>query len=159
MAVAARRYSLGPGFNIKSDCAALQDLLLPLLKKIRAVKFMRDPTRGGIAAVLNEIAAGSRPGMFIREKDIPVSTQVRAACELLGLDPLYVACEGRAVIVVAAAAAQKALGVLRRNPLGAKARIIGEVTRANKGKVILETVAGTQRFVDMPSGELLPRIC
>ena len=159
IAVAAKRHSLGLNFNIKSDCAALDGLILPLLKKISALKFMRDPTRGGLAAALNEMAQSSGLGVFIRERDIPVSAAVRAACELLGLDPLHLACEGRVVLAVGSAAAKKALAILRRHPLGVKARVIGEAASFNKGRVVLETAAGTQRFVEMPSGDLLPRIC
>jgi hydrogenase expression/formation protein HypE len=159
MAIAAGRNKLGLGFNIKSDCASLDHLLIPVLKKTSAIKFMRDPTRGGLATTLNEIAEASGLGINILEKEIPVSPEVRAAAELLGLDPLYMANEGRAVLVVAQAGAKKVLQLLRKDPLGRKAAIIGEIRKKPPGKVVLETVIGSERIVDMLSSEPLPRIC
>lgn len=159
LAVLSRRKELDLEFNIKSDCAALNSLLIPVLKKTDAIQFMRDPTRGGIATTLNEIAEGARLGIIIQEKDIPVSPKVRAACELLGIDPLYVANEGRAIIVVKKHAAAEILHLLRKHPLGKKARIIGDVIKKPKAKVILNTALGTKRMVDMLTGEPLPRIC
>lgn len=157
--LAGRNKELGGQFNIQSDCAALNDLLIPVLKKSRAIKFMRDATRGGLAAVLNEAAEGCACGMAIDEKSIPVSSKVRAACELLGIDPLYVANEGCAVIITSPDGAGKILGMLRRHPLGKNARLIGTVSKAQAGRVILNTVVGTQRIVEMPTGDPLPRIC
>ena len=159
LAVLAKRKELGLGFNIKSDCAALNNLIIPILKKSDAIKFMRDPTRGGIATTLNEIAEGSGFGIIIEEKNIPISTQVKAACELLGIDPVYIGNEGRAVLVVKENDAKKVLNLLRKHPLGRNAQIIGEVTKEPKGQVILNTVVGTQRIVDMLTSEPLPRIC
>ena len=158
-AVLTKRKELDLGFNIKSDCAALTDLIIPVLKKTDAIKFMRDPTRGGIATTLNEIAEATRLGIIIKEKTIPISQKVRAASELLGIDPLYVACEGVAILVVSSKVAKKVVALLRRHPLGKSARIIGEVVREPKGQVILNTVFGTQRIVDMLTSEPLPRIC
>jgi hydrogenase expression/formation protein HypE len=146
-------------FNIRSDCAALNDLIIPVLKKTEAIKFMRDPTRGGLATTLNEIAEHSGLSVIIDEKNIPVSTKVRAACELLGIDPLYIANEGRAILVVKKTGAKKVLNLLRKHPLGRNAQIIGRVVKQPKGRVILNTVLGTQRIVDMLTSEPLPRIC
>jgi len=159
LAVLAKRKELDLGFNIKSDCAALNNLIIPVLKKIDAIKFMRDPTRGGVATTLNEIAESSGPGIIIDEKDMPVSEKVRAACELLGIDPLYIANEGIAIIVVKKDGANKVLNLLRKHPLGKNAQIIGTVVKEPKRRVILNTILGTQRIVDMLTGDPLPRIC
>jgi len=159
IAVLAKRKELDLGFNIKSDCAALNDLIIPILKKTEAIKFMRDPTRGGMATILNEIAEGSGLGIMLDEKNIPISTKVRAACELLGIDPLYVANEGVAIIIVEKNSAKKILNLLKRHPLGRNAQIVGTVVKETKGKVILNTILGTQRIVDMLTSEPLPRIC
>lgn len=158
--VLAKRKELGLGFDIKSDCAALDGLLIPVLKaSSRAIRFMRDPTRGGLAATLNEIAQGSGLGIVVNENDIPVSRRIKAAGELLGIDPLYAACEGRAVIVVKNRAADRVLSLLRKHPLGQKARIIGEVTKTLRRKVVLRTIFNTERIIDMLTGDPLPRIC
>jgi len=159
LAVLAKRKELDLGFNIKSDCAALNDLIIPILKKTEAIKFMRDPTRGGMATTLNEIAENSGLGVMVNEKDIPVSTRVKVGCELLGIDPLYVACEGRAILVVKKDAARNVLNLLRKHPLGRNAQIIGRVISKPKGRVILNTILGTERIVDMLTSEPLPRIC
>jgi hydrogenase expression/formation protein HypE len=158
LSVLAQRQDLNLGFNIKSDCAALNNLILPILKKTDAVKFMRDPTRGGVATTLNEISEGSGLGIVIDETRIPLSPKAKAACELLGIDPLYVANEGNALMIVEKGSAKKLVNLLRRNPLGRKSQIIGEVTDKTD-KVILNTVLGTQRIVDMLTGQPLPRIC
>jgi hydrogenase expression/formation protein HypE len=120
---------------------------------------MRDPTRGGVATTLNEVAESSGLGIIIEEKNIPISTKVRAACELLGIDPLYIGNEGRAILVVGASEAKKVLNLLRKHPLGRKAQIIGTVVGESKGRVIMDTIVGTQRIVDMLTSEPLPRIC
>lgn len=159
LAVLAKRKELDFGFNIKSDCAALNDLLIPILKKTDAIKFMRDPTRGGVATTLNEIARTSRLGIIIEEKNIPISSKVKGASELLGIDPLYIANEGCAVLVVKNTRANKVLDLLRKHPLGRNAQILGEATAGFKGQVILNTIIGTQRIVDMLTNEPLPRIC
>jgi len=159
LAVLAKRKELDLGFNIKSDCAALSELLIPVLKKIDAIKFMRDPTRGGVATTLNEIVESSKLGIILEEKNIPISTKVRVACELLGIDPLYVANEGRAILVVKKVGAKKVLNLLRKHPLGQNAQIIGTVVNKPKGRVIINTILGTQRIVDMLTSEPLPRIC
>jgi len=159
LSVLAKRKELDLGFNIKSDCAALSGLLVPVIKKTEAIKFMRDPTRGGIATTLNEIAQNSGLGIIINEKDIPISAKVKAAGELLGIDPLYVANEGRAILVVSPNIAKNILSLLKKHPLGRNARIIGTVARQPKAKVVLNTILGTQRIVSMLTSEPLPRIC
>jgi hydrogenase expression/formation protein HypE len=159
LAVLAKRKELDLGFNIKSDCAALTDLVIPVLKKTDSIKFMRDPTRGGVATTLNEIAESSKLGIIIEEKNIPISTKARVACELLGIDPLYVANEGNAILVVSPESAKKVLDLLKEEPLGRNAQIIGTVAREPRNSVILNTILGTQRLVDMLTSEPLPRIC
>lgn len=159
LAVLAKRKELGLEFGIKSDCASLAGLILPVLKKTSGIKFMRDPTRGGVATTLNEIAENGRFGIIIEEEKIPVSAKVRAACELLGIDPLYIANEGIAVMVVKKEACSRILGLLRKHPLGTNAREIGEVTAVPQGRVVLNTSSGAQRIVDMLTSEPLPRIC
>ncbi len=159
LAVLSKRKELDLGFNIQSDCAALNNLILPVLKKTDAVKFMRDPTRGGVATTLNEIAENSGLGIEIEEKNMPISNKVRAACELLGIDPFYIANEGVAVMIVSAKAAESILSLLRRYPLGRNARLAGRVTKKPKGRVVLRTSIGTERIVDMLTSDPLPRIC
>jgi hydrogenase expression/formation protein HypE len=120
---------------------------------------MRDPTRGGLSSALNEIAAQSRVGMELEESTIPIQEAVRGACELLGLDPMYVANEGKLVAIVDTGDAERILSAMRAHPIGRQARIIGRVTSANSGLVIMRTSLGTTRIVDMLSGDQLPRIC
>jgi len=159
LAVLAGRQDMDFGFNIKSDCAALADLLLPMLMKIDGIKFMRDPTRGGVATTLNEVSGSSGLGIVIEEENIPVSGKVRVACELLGLDPLYLANEGKAIIIVRADSAKKTLSLLRAHPLGKNSRIIGCVVSDYPSQVVMNTVLGTQRIIEMLSAQVLPRIC
>jgi len=159
LSVLAKRKELDLGFNILSDCAALNSLLLPIINKTDAIKFMRDPTRGGVATTLNEVAEAAGLGIFIDEKNIPVSEKVRTACELLGLDPLYIANEGKALIVVRKGSEKKVLALLKKHSLGRKANIIGEMSSKQKGRVILRTALGTERIIDMLTSEPLPRIC
>lgn len=159
LAVLSKRKELDLELGVKSDCAALNRLILPVIAKTSSVKFMRDPTRGGLATTLNEIAEASKSGIIIEERNIPISQKVRAASELLGIDPLYVANEGIAVMIVAAHAAEKVLCLLKRHPLGKNSRIIASVTREPRGRVILKTILGTERIVDMLVSDPLPRIC
>jgi len=160
LSVLAGRKGINLDFNIKSDCNSLSVLLLPILKQGYEIKFMRDPTRGGLATTLNEIADASGFGIMIEEEKIPVSSKVKAACELLGLDPLYIANEGKAVLVVSKKHAPLVLKQLRKHPLGRNASVIGRVIRSPKKKVFLKTVVGTERIIDMLTSEnLLPRIC
>ena len=146
-------------FNIKSDCASLAGLLLPIVRKISSIRFMRDPTRGGLATTLNEIAEAADLGITLEEKEIPVCGKVRAACELLGIDPLYVANEGKALMVVKKKDSASLLRLLKNRPQGKKARIIGKFTTQFKKRVILRTASGGERFIDMLISEPLPRIC
>ena len=145
--------------NVKSDSAPLDKLIRRALSIPGAIKFMRDPTRGGVATTLNEIVSSGKFGISLSEGEIPIGVGVRRACELLGFDPLYLACEGRAILIVAKKDAPKVLRSIRKDIYGLKANIIGEVTSGYKGKVYLNTIAGGKRLVDMLSGEQLPRIC
>jgi hydrogenase expression/formation protein HypE len=120
---------------------------------------MRDPTRGGLASTLNELSVASRVGVKLTETAIPIRPEVRAACELLGLDPLYVACEGRLVAVIPPADAERLLGVMREHPLGRSAAFIGEVVGEHRGLVTVRTPIGGERVVPMLAGDQLPRIC
>ena len=157
-AILDARGELGLEHAIESDCRPLNRLIERLLAEI-PVHAMRDPTRGGLAAVLYEFARKSRLGFFLDEKKIPVREEVRAICELLGLDPLYLACEGRVVAFVPERYAERALAVMRDHPSGSEAAIIGEVREEAGGEVVLRTPFGGERLVDLPEGEMLPRIC
>lgn len=151
--------------SLESDCAALHGLIRSMLDEAEAagnlegVRVMRDPTRGGVATVLNEIAVRSKAGMVLRESQIPVRESVRGACEMLGLDPLYVANEGKLVAIVAPEIAERVLATMQRHPLGADSRIIGEVLESPVGMVLMKTSVGGTRVVDVLFGEQLPRIC
>jgi hydrogenase expression/formation protein HypE len=151
--------------DLASDCAPLHELIRHMLDEAEAsgnlpgLRVMRDPTRGGVATVLNEIAVRSGVGMVMRESQIPVRDEVRGACEVLGLDPLYVANEGKLVAIVAPQLADRVLAAMRRHPLGAEARIIGEVVDQPRGMVLMKTSVGGTRVVDVLFGEQLPRIC
>jgi hydrogenase expression/formation protein HypE len=144
---------------IVSDCAALHTLVAAMLEASSAIRCMRDPTRGGLSSALNEIAGQSKVGMELVESAIPIQEAVRGACELLGLDPLYVANEGKLVAIVDAGSADRILAAMRAHPLGKQAQIIGTVTAAHPGLVSLRTPLGTHRIVDLLSGDQLPRIC
>jgi hydrogenase expression/formation protein HypE len=145
---------------LESDSAALNGLVADLLAAVGpAVRVLRDPTRGGVASALNEIAAQARVGFRLEEAAIPLAEAVRGACEILGFDPLYVANEGKCLVVVAPEAADAALAALRRHPRGREAALVGEVVADHPGRVILKSRIGGQRVVDMLSGEQLPRIC
>jgi hydrogenase expression/formation protein HypE len=144
---------------IVSDCAALHTLVSAMLQASTGIRCMRDPTRGGLSSALNEIAAQSRVGMELEESTIPIQESVRGACELLGLDPLYVANEGKLVAIADPAHAERIVAAMRAHPLGKQARIIGRVTKTDPGLVRMRTSLGTTRIVDMLSGDQLPRIC
>ena len=159
MAILSQRENLDFEGVIESDCAALHTLVSDMLDVCVDVRCLRDATRGGVATVLNEIAGRSNAGMILRETEIPVREAVRGACELLGLDPLYVANEGKLVAVVPADAADAIVGHMRQNPLGQDAHIIGEVVADHPGMVLMETEIGGTRVVDTLFGEQLPRIC
>jgi hydrogenase expression/formation protein HypE len=145
--------------ELTSDTAAVHDLVAQLLDHTTGVRAMRDATRGGVATILNEIATAAGVGVAVDEDAVPVRTEVRGACELLGIDPLYVACEGRVVVVVDGTEADAALGALREHPLGDQAAIIGRVTEEQPGMVLLNTGFGGTRIVDLLVGDPLPRIC
>jgi len=159
IAVMSQREGLQFNVPISSDCAPLNGLVSDMLKASRNIHSLRDPTRGGLASTLNEFARQSGVGISIEEDKIPVHDGVRGACELLGLDPLYIANEGKLVAAVAPVDADKVLAVMRQNKYAPQAAIVGEVTAAHKGRVVMKTMIGSSRIVDMPTGEILPRIC
>jgi len=159
MAVMTRREGLRMEPQILSDVAPLWGMIRELLEARLPIHALRDPTRGGLTSALCEIAAASKTGIRVRERAIPVRPPVRAACSLLGLDPLNVANEGKALIVLPAAAAERALAILRANPLGREAAIIGSVEKCPAGTALLETAIGGERQLTVPLGEELPRIC
>ena len=144
---------------IESDCASLHGLIDALLSAVPGTRFLRDATRGGLATVLNEIAEASQVGIEIYEDRTPIRSEVKGFCEILGLDPLYLANEGKIVCVVPAEDADTALAALRAHPLGREAAKIGEVNNHRAGRVVMQTVFGGRRIVDMLVGEQLPRIC
>jgi hydrogenase expression/formation protein HypE len=159
VAILSVREGLEFGAPVESDSAALNGLVAELLDESRAIHALRDPTRGGVASTLNEIAKASGVGVVIEERRLPVQPAVRAACELLGMDPLYVANEGKLVAFAPADEAERLLERMRRHPLGARAAIIGRVTDEHPGVVVARTGIGGMRVVDMMVGEQLPRIC
>jgi hydrogenase expression/formation protein HypE len=159
IAIMAQREGLEFDTPVASDSAALHTLVAAMLDASTAIRALRDPTRGGLASTLNEIAELSRAGIALVEETIPVREEVRGACELLGLDPLYVANEGKLIAIVAPEAADALLAAMRAHPLGRDAARIGTVTQANAGLVTIRTSLGTTRVVDMLSGDQLPRIC
>lgn len=145
--------------RIASDTAALHGLVADMLAVCPDLRGMRDPTRGGLAATLNEIATSSGVGIEINEPAVPVDDEVRAACDLLGLDPLLVANEGKLVAVVPSASAGKLIAAMQRHPLGARATVIGTVTDQHPTRVVVRTAIGGRRVLPPPLGEQLPRIC
>jgi len=159
LAVLSVREGLEFESPIESDCAPLAGLVENLLQAAPAVHALRDPTRGGLATALNEIARQSGVGIEVEEASVPVDESVAAACELLGLDPLYAANEGKMIVVVAGNEAAAALASVRSDPLGAGAAIIGRVTESPTRRVLLRTTLGTHRILDRHVGEQLPRIC
>jgi hydrogenase expression/formation protein HypE len=159
IAVLSQREHLGFETVIRSDTAALHDLVAAMVAAVPDLHCLRDPTRGGLATTLNELAQQSGVGMRLREAAIPIHPAVAAACELLGFDPLYIANEGKLVAICPAAAAQKLLNTMRAHPLGQAAALIGEVTEDPLHWVQIETAFGSTRIIDWPVGEQLPRIC
>jgi hydrogenase expression/formation protein HypE len=145
--------------DIRSDTAAVNGLVDALLAAAPSTRWMRDPTRGGVATVCNELARDAGLGVLMREDSLPVAPAVSGACDLLGIDPLYVANEGKVVAVVAADEADAALAALRAHPLGGRATRIGEIVAEPQGLVVLLTTFGGTRIVDMLVGDPLPRIC
>jgi hydrogenase expression/formation protein HypE len=159
MAIMSVREGLEFETPIESDTAPLNSLVEKILGASKSVHVLRDPTRGGVASALNEIAEQSRRGIVLHEASIPVSNEVQGACEILGLDPLYVANEGNLLAFVPKVDANQVLDVMRSHPLGRQSRVIGDVIAEHPGLVVLRTRIGASRVVDMLSGEQLPRIC
>jgi len=159
LAVLAARERLSFTPQVRSDCAPLSPLVQCLLGAVPGVRCLRDPTRGGLASVLNEFARASHAGLVIDEGAVPVHSVVSSLCEILGLDPFYLANEGKLVAIVDGAQAERACAALRDHPLGRDACCIGRVTSEHPGVVVLRTHLGTNRIVEYPTGELLPRIC
>ncbi|HEY3704997.1 MAG TPA: AIR synthase-related protein, partial [Terracidiphilus sp.] len=160
MAIMSVREGLEFESRIRSDCAALNGLVANVLSAAGlAVHAMRDPTRGGLASTLNEIAQSSNVGMLLDEPAIPVRPEVKSACELLGLDPVYVANEGKAIFIVAPESADIVLSALLAYPLGRDAARIGTVTADHPRMLVARTAMGANRVISIPIGEQLPRIC
>ncbi len=162
IAVLSVREGLEFGAPVESDCAPLNGLVGAMFSAPGAcecIRVLRDPTRGGVASTLNEIAKASQVGIVYQENKLPVPPPVAAACEMLGMDPIYVANEGKLVAIVAREGADELLAAMRSHPLGAKAAIIGEVISSHKGMVAARTSLGGTRIVDLLVGEQLPRIC
>jgi len=159
MAIMAVREGLQFEGAIESDSAAMHEMVLALIQAGVEIHCLRDLTRGGLASALNEIAEGARVRIDAGEKSIPVREDVHAACEMLGLDPLHVACEGRLVAFIAAGDAARALKIMQGHPVGAGSAVIGRVAESAAPLVTLQSAIGASRILDMPSGEQLPRIC
>lgn len=159
IAVLGARNNLSFSSSVVSDCASLNHMIQSVLEKSGQIRFMRDLTRGGLAAVLYELAQLSMTGIFVDEKSIPVDEPVKGLCEVLGFDPYYLANEGKILIVAGEDEHEMVLSVLRSHPLGKKSAVIGEIAESHKGKVVLNTAIGGSRILDIPSGIQLPRIC
>jgi len=159
IAVLSQREGLSFSTQLESDCAPLGSLVAEMLVASPNIHCLRDPTRGGLATTLNELAKQSKVSIRIEEEKVPVREEVVAACEMLGFDPLYVANEGKLVAIVPAKDADKILKAMRENHYGRGAAIIGEVKAEHPGRVVMKTCLGASRIVDMLVGDLLPRIC
>lgn len=159
MAILCLREGIELESTLESDTAPLTELAEAALNACPSIRLMRDPTRGGLASTLNELAQASKVGVRIVEERIPLKTEVRGACEILGLDPLHIANEGKLVAVVPAAEAERLVAVLRAHPLGRDAALIGEVLADGPGIVRLKSRVGGERIVSLLAGEPLPRIC
>jgi hydrogenase expression/formation protein HypE len=159
VAIMSLRENLSFGTTIESDTAALHRLVAAMLEAVPDIHCLRDPTRGGLATTLNELAHQSAVGMIIGEDKVPVRGEVSSACEFLGLDPLYVANEGKLIAICAAGDAQPLLAAMRAHPLGREAAIIGEVVEDEHAFVQMDTAFGGRRVVDWLTGDQLPRIC
>ncbi|MDQ6799352.1 MAG: AIR synthase-related protein, partial [Acidobacteriota bacterium] len=159
IAILSQREGMAFDEPIESDTAPLHDLVAAMLNAYPGIHAMRDPTRGGLAASLVEIASRQKIGMQIDERAIPIRDSVRGACEILGLDPLLVANEGKLVAFVPGDGAEAVLAAMRRHPLGSSAVNIGEVVEDRRGLVRVRTTIGGERILDLPFGESLPRIC
>ncbi len=159
ISVLSKREGISFDTTIKSDSMNLNRLIMKILRSSKKVRFMRDPTRGGLATTLNEISSAAKLGIVIEEPQIPTRESVRQACELLGFDPLYLACEGRVVVIAAKEDSARILKAMRSDNAGRGSRTIGSVVKDRSGRVCLNTIAGGKRLIDMLSGEQLPRIC
>jgi hydrogenase expression/formation protein HypE len=159
VAILSKREGLEFETVLESDVASLHDLTRVMLEACPGVRWMRDPTRGGLSGALNELAGGSRVGIRLLEERLPLRDEVRAACELLGLDPLYVACEGKLVAVVPPSDAERLVEAMRGHPLGRQAAVVGEVVGEHPGTVTMRSLVGGERVVALLAGEQLPRIC
>ena len=159
MAIMSKREGLEFESQIVSDTAPLHGMIAEMLEVTKEIHCLRDATRGGLSAVLNELAGVSKVGIEFEETKVPVNPAVNAACEMLGLDPFYIANEGKLVAIVAPGVADAVLDVMRNHQYGKDAAIIGTVTQAHPKRVVAKTAIGGSRVVDLPAGELLPRIC
>ncbi len=159
IAVLSARGDFNLQVEIASDCAPLNDLVTKVLDSGVKIKFMRDPTRGGLATVLNEMVKNKNFGIEIFESAIPLKPQVAEVCEILGFDPLYIANEGKVIMVIAESEAEQTLQLIKQHPLGRDAAIVGEITSAPAGKVIMETRVSGHRIIDMLITDQFPRIC
>ena len=157
--ILSERHGLELPENIKSDCAPLNKMIREMLAVEPKIAMLRDATRGGIAAVLNEIAQAANVGILLDEEKIPVREEVQGVCDILGFDVLELANEGKIIAVVPADSSEKILSVMKKNIYGEHAAEIGEVVKNSAGKVGLKTALGSVRIIDMPAGELVPRIC
>jgi len=159
IAVLSQREGLRFSTQLKSDCSPLNQLVAEMLDASPNIHCLRDPTRGGLATTLNELAEQSKVSIRIEEEKLPVREEVLGACEMLGFDPLYVANEGKLVAIVPAGDAERVLEAMQENHYGKDAAVIGEVSAENPGRVVMRTRLGASRIVDMIVGDLLPRIC
>jgi hydrogenase expression/formation protein HypE len=159
IAVLAARKSFDLEVKIESDCAALNELIAEMCEASRGIHFMRDPTRGGVAAALNEMVTGKPFGALLYEDAIPMKDEVAQVCEILGFDPLYIANEGKVIAVIKNEDAEGVLATMRKHPLGKDAAIIGEVSERFAGKVVMKTAISGHRIVDMLVSDEFPRIC
>ncbi|MBU3109517.1 hydrogenase expression/formation protein HypE [Clostridium gasigenes] len=159
MCIMNEREKLDIESSIKSDCATLNTLTADIMSVSKEIKIMRDPTRGGVAGTLNELVNSSGKSMMIYEKDLPINEEVTSFCEILGIDPLYVANEGKLICIVSSCDAEKVINVIRAHSLGMDAEIIGEVVPGQRKALYIKTELGAMKIVPMPQGELLPRIC
>jgi hydrogenase expression/formation protein HypE len=159
IAVLSARGELGFDAEVRSDIAPLNHLISAMLDASDQIHVLRDPTRGGVATTLNEIAKQSQVGITLREAGVPVRPAVRAACEMLGFDPLYIANEGKLIAFVGREDADRVLAVMRSTRYGEESVVIGGVQPEPKGRVLMETAIGSRRIVDVLMGEMLPRIC
>ncbi|HMK76394.1 MAG TPA: hydrogenase expression/formation protein HypE, partial [Thermodesulfobacteriota bacterium] len=159
MAVLSQREGFKFQGELRSDCAPLNDLVGKMLDACPSIRCMRDPTRGGLATTLNEIASTSDVGMVIEEEKVPVHDSVKGISELLGLDPLYLANEGKLIAICPANETDRLLETMKGHPLGKNAEVIGRVTEENQKRVTLHTLIGGHRILDMLTGGQYPRIC